>query len=82
MMRYSTEPRDQIFIKDYGFLSFAKNISKKIGGSISKNLSSKYSQKMLDHLKTKNIEDDKEMLKEMYISPEKRQQIIEDLRLI
>ena len=36
MMRYS-EPRDQIFIKDYGFWSFAKNISKKIGRSISKN---------------------------------------------
>ena len=81
MMRYS-EPRDQIFIKDYGFLSFAKNISKKIGRSISKNLSSKCSQKMLDHLKTENIEVDKEMLKEIYISPEKRQQIIEDLRLI
>ena len=81
MMRYS-EPRDQIFIKDYGFLSFAKNISLKIGRSISKNLSSKCSQKMLDHLKTENIEDDKEMQKEIYISPEKRQQIIEDLRLI
>ena len=37
---------------------------------------------MLDHLKTENIEDDKELLKEIYISPEKRQQIIEDLRLI
>ena len=81
MMRYS-EPRDQIFIKDYGFLSFAKNISKKIGRSISKNLSSKCSQKMLDHLKTENIEDDKEMLKEIYISPEKRQQTTDDLRLI
>ena len=81
-MRYSTEPRDQIFIKDYGFLSFAKNISKNIDRNISKNLSRKYSQKMLDHLKKENIEDDKEMLKEMYISPEKRQQIIEDLRLM
>ena len=29
---------------------------------------------ILDHLDTKNIEDDKEMLKEIYISPQKRQQ--------
>ena len=26
-MRYSTEPRDRIYIKGYGFLSFAKNMS-------------------------------------------------------
>ena len=25
-MRYSVEPRDQIYAKGYGFLSFAKNI--------------------------------------------------------
>ena len=25
-MRYSIEPRDQVFVKDYGFLSFAKNM--------------------------------------------------------
>ena len=37
---------------------------------------------ILDHLDTKNIEDDKEMLKEIYISPEKRQQTTDDLRLI
>ena len=30
-MRYSVQPRDRIFVKGYGFLSFAKNISKKIG---------------------------------------------------
>ena len=27
-MRYSFQPRDQIFVKGYGFLSFAKNMSK------------------------------------------------------
>ena len=27
-MRYSDQPRDRIFVKGYGFLSFAKNISK------------------------------------------------------
>ena len=30
-MRYSVQPRDRIFIKGYGFLSFAKNIGKNIG---------------------------------------------------
>ena len=46
-MRYSTEPRHQLFIKGYGVLSFAKNISK----NVSKYLSGKYSQKLLDHAK-------------------------------
>ena len=27
-MRYSTEPRDRIYVKGYGFLSFAKNMGK------------------------------------------------------
>ena len=45
MMRYSIEARDQIFVKWYGFLSFAKNISK----NWSKNVSGKCSQKRLDH---------------------------------
>ena len=39
-MIYSTEPRDRIYIKGYGFLSFAKNMSK--------NLNNKYSQKLFD----------------------------------
>ena len=43
MTCYSVQPRDQIFLKDYGFLSFAKNMGKKIGQNISKSLSSKYS---------------------------------------
>ena len=30
-MHYSVQPRDQIFVKDYGFLSFAKNMGKNIG---------------------------------------------------
>ena len=47
MTRYSVQPRDQIFVKGYGFLSFAKNMGK----NISKNLSGKYSQKLLDHAK-------------------------------
>ena len=37
--RYSVPLRDQIFVKGYGFLSFAKNIGRNIGKNISKNLS-------------------------------------------
>ena len=39
-MRYSIEPRDRIYVKGYGFLSFAKN------------LRNKYGQKLLDSAKT------------------------------
>ena len=42
-MRYSIEPRDRIYMKGYGFMSFAKNIGK--------NLSNKYSQKIIDTAK-------------------------------
>ena len=42
-MRYSTEPRDRIYGKGYGFLTFAKNMDK--------NLSNKYCQKLLDSAK-------------------------------
>ena len=30
-MRYSMEPRDRIYVKGYGFLSFARNMSNKYG---------------------------------------------------
>ena len=30
MARYSVQPRDRLFIKDYGFLPFARNMEKKI----------------------------------------------------
>ena len=42
-MRYSTEPRDGIYVKGYGFLSFVKNIGKI--------LSNKHGQKLLDSAK-------------------------------
>ena len=42
-MRYSIEPRDRIYVKGYGFLSFAKNMGK--------SLSNKYGQKRLDSAK-------------------------------
>ena len=39
-MRYSIGPRDRIYAKGYGLLSFAKNVGK--------GLSNKYGQKLLD----------------------------------
>ena len=45
MTRYSNEHRDQIFVKEYRFLSFAKNTDKNTG----KKLSRKYNQKRLDN---------------------------------
>ena len=42
-MRYSTEPREGIYVKRYGSLSLAKNMGK--------SLSSKYGQKLLDSAK-------------------------------
>ena len=38
MVYYSIELRVLIFVKGYGFLSFAKNMGKIIGQNISKNL--------------------------------------------
>ena len=42
-MRYSIESRDRTYVKEYGFLSFAKNMGK--------SLSNKYGQKPLDGAK-------------------------------
>ena len=47
-MGHSTEPRDRIYVKGYGFLSFAKNMGKSV--------SNKYGQKLLDSAK-KSITD-------------------------
>ena len=42
-MRYLAEPRDRIYVKGYGFSSFAKNIGK--------NVSNKYGKKILNSAK-------------------------------
>ena len=42
-MRYSIEPRDKIYVKGYGFLSFGKDMGKC--------LSNKYGQKFIDSAK-------------------------------
>ena len=115
-MRYSIEPRDRIYVKAYGFLSFAKNMGKC--------LSKKYGQKLLDSAKKSTTDaiktaskkviqntaeatdsignqiadkitsvskksfnsnnEDVEITthKKRYISPEERQQINNELRLV
>ena len=125
IMHYSVQSKDRIFVKVYGFLSFAKNMGK----NISKNLSSKYSQNLRDHAEqsatdvfqigskramqktaaatgglisskiankiikvSKNSlqnnseavtnEKYKEIPKQRYISPDERQKIIDEKRLI
>ena len=46
------EPRDGMFVKRYKFLSFFENMDKRIG----KHWSSKYIQKLLDHISGKYIQ--------------------------
>ena len=77
-MRYSIEPRDirkiyvniRIYVKGYGFLCFAKNMGK--------SLSNKYGEKLLNN----NADLEITAQKKRYVSPEERQQIIDELRLI
>ena len=121
-MRYSIEPRGRIYVKGYGFLSFAENMGK--------SLSNTYGQKPLDSAKksttdaiktaskraiqknrrsncdlignkiadkitsvskkpsnnnnNNNNNEDVELTfhKKRYLSPEERQQIINELRLV
>ena len=49
-MRYSIEPRDKIYVKAYGCLSFVKNIGTN-ATKTAENMSNKYSQKPLDSAK-------------------------------
>ena len=51
MMWYSVQVRDRIFVKGYGFLSYAKNMGKNIGENISNSFRGWYSQKILNHAK-------------------------------
>ena len=50
-MHHPVQPRDRIFVKEFGFLSCAKNMGKHVSKKIRKNLTGKYSQKVLDHAK-------------------------------
>ena len=49
-MRYSIESRERRYVKGYGFLSFARNICTH-AAKAAKNMSNKYSQKLVDNAK-------------------------------
>ena len=49
-MRYSIEPRERRYVKGYGFLSFARSIGTH-ATKVAKNMSNKYSQKLVDAAK-------------------------------
>ena len=57
-IRYSIEPRDWIYLKGYGFLFFTKNMRK--------NVSNKYSQKILDSAKKPTTDAKKLLQKEQF----------------
>ena len=106
-MRYSTEPRFRKYVKDYGFLSFAKKCGNKYGKKLmdtatktgidaaktaSKRVVQKTAEapgdlignKIADKITSIGKAKEKEKTKKIekiYIPPEKRQQIIDDLRL-
>ena len=122
-MRYSIEPRDRLYVKGYGLLSFANNMARNLSNMVKnisivlKNLqktiktaskraipktaeatsdlignkitdkitsvSKKISTKEL-HNNDETKEEDVEITthKKRYISPEKRQQIIDELRVV
>ena len=114
-MRYSLEPRDRIYVKGYGFMSFARSMSNKygqklvdtakksatdaikiaskraiqkaaeatedlVGNKIADKIAS-VSKKKSNNKNNNNNNDDAELAthKEIYISPEERQQIINEL---
>ena len=68
MTRHSIKPRNLIFLKSYGFLTFAKNIGK----DVSENLSRKYSQKLLNHAKQSAIMHLKLIQKEQFKKQQKQ----------
>ena len=114
-MRYSLEPRDRVYVKGYGFMSFARSMSNKYGKKLvdtakksttdaiktaSKRAIQKTSEatgdlvgnKIADKItnvskksttKLPTIDEDVELTThKRYISPEERQQIIDELRLV
>ena len=115
-MRYSLEPRDRVYVKGYGFMSFARSMSNKYGKKLvdtakksatdtiktaSKRAIQKTAEatselvgnKIADKIKSvskkstkklSTIAEDEELTtpQKRYISPEERQHIIDELRLI
>ena len=119
-MRYSIEGRDRIYLKGYGYLSFAKNMGKILSNKYGEKLLDSAKKSTTDALKTaskraiqktpeatgeligkkiadkittfstksnnnnNNNNEDVELKthKKRYVSPEERQQINNDLRLL
>ena len=54
-MRNSIEPKERRYVKGYGFLSFARNIGTH-ATKVAKNMSNKYSQKLVDSAKKSAIQ--------------------------
>ena len=67
-MRYLIEIRDRIYVKRYGFLSFAKNIDKN-ATKVDKNMRNSYSQKRLDSAKKSTADVIKTALKQEIQKP-------------
>ena len=67
-MRYSIEPRDRIYVKGYGFLSFAKNIGK--------NLSNKHGRNLLDSAKKSTTDAIRKVLQKEQFKKQKKQLVI------
>ena len=114
-MRYLIEPRDRVYVKGYGFISFARSMSNKYGKKLvdtakssatdaiktaSKRAIQKTAEatgdlvgnKIADKItsvskkstkKWSTIDEDIELAThKRYVSPEERQQIIDELRLV
>ena len=117
-MRCSIEPRDRIYVKGFGFLSFAKNMGRSLSNKYGQNLldtakkvttvaikaaskraiqktaeaiddliGNKIADKIISASKKPNNNNNNEDLeimahKKRYISPEQKQQIINELRLV
>ena len=62
-MRYSIRPRDRLYVKSYGFLSFARNICTH-ATKVVKSVSNNYSQKLLDSAKKYTTDAIKTAIKE------------------
>ena len=95
MVRYSTEPRFRKYVKGYGKklmdaatktgIDAAKIASKRVVQKTAEAAGDLIGNKIADKItsigKPKEIPKTKEKPEEIYIPPEKRQQIIDDLRL-
>ena len=106
-MRHSTEPRFRKYVKEYGFLFFARKFGDKHGKKLTDTVTKTgidaaktapkrvvqkaakatgdlIENKIADKITSVGKSKEKEKInkpEEMYISPEKRQQIIDDLKL-